>query len=318
MLVSGFEKKNNEIIIMKEFNGKVGFAIGTGRCGTSFLAKALSLEPNVSTVDERNALNETFHRYCKWYGLPVDHEGFLHTKEVEIKQDLFNHIFSFESSAYLSLSVQELFQRFGAKFILMVHSPELVVNSYLKKGWYDKPIVRENAQLALGYQEVAMFHHFFGRIVPSGEYFIKWQQMNRIGKLGWYWNTLNACVLEQFEKIPETHWRVQKLEGFSYEQYLEITRFLGIQSSLTRGVFNKLVNKNSNVPLDEPTIKMWSGVEITEFESQVESMAKKLDFEYRVDRLPVPLVRPPSPLPHITLKFRQISAPIKRLVMGLK
>jgi hypothetical protein len=41
-----------------------------------------------------------------------------------------------------------------------------------------------------GYQECEAFHHFLGRIVPSGEKFEQWNQMSRAGKLAWFWNAL--------------------------------------------------------------------------------------------------------------------------------
>ena len=61
------------------FENKVGFAIGTGRCGTLFLYQLMEKEPQVASSHERNPDNETFHRYCKCHDLPVDHEGFLAT-----------------------------------------------------------------------------------------------------------------------------------------------------------------------------------------------------------------------------------------------
>lgn len=274
--------------------GRVGFAIGTGRCGTKFMAQVIGLEPDVSAVHERNRLNESFHRYCKWYNLPVDNEGFLHTKECEIRQDLENQFFSFEASAHLSLSLQELYGRFGAKFILLVRSPERVVNSYLRKGshagrgWYEKPIVRANPQRALGYQECQYFHHFLGRIVPLGEKFLQWNQMSRVGKLAWYWNALNAKVLEQFENIPETHWRIVKLEDLSYKRYLEIAQFLGFRATVTQPAFDDLTQSPPNALIDVPTIATWTASEIAEFEVEVAPMAERLGYEYRVDRLPIP------------------------------
>ena len=174
----------------RNFKNRIGFAIGTGRCGTKFIAQIVDRESNVSSVHERNPLNETFHRYCKWYGLTVDNEGFLQEKEREIQQDFQENFYSFEASAHLSLSIQELYDRFEAKFLLLVRSPEKVVNSYLRKGWYEKPAVRVNPNLAPGYQECEAFHHFLGRIVPSGEKFEQWNQMSRVGKLAWFWNAL--------------------------------------------------------------------------------------------------------------------------------
>ena len=289
--------------------GRGGFAIGTGRCGTKFLYSVIAREPGISSVHERNPLNEAFHRYCKWYQLPVDDEGFLHTMELNICQDLNNHHFSFEASAHLSLSVRELYSRFGAKFILLVRSPERVVNSYLHKGWYDTPIIYTNSKLALGYQQSKGFQHFLGRIVPMGEFFLQWDKMSRVGKLAWYWNTINALVLEQFEGIPKTNWRIEKLEELSYDRYLEITQFLGFQATVKRQTYNKIKYKRPNVQYNVPTIASWNMSEIIEFEREVSSMAEKLGYEYRVNRLPIPEpIKPPSD----QLSTKKLS--IKRLV----
>jgi len=271
--------------MIPEANNAVSYALGTGRCGTKFLYKLLDLEPNVSSVHERNSLNETFHRYCKWYGVDIDNEGFLHTKEKEIQADLAKSDFSFESSAYLSLSVEELYQRFNAKFILLVRAPEKVVNSYLRKGWYDKPFIRANADLPPSYQESKRFHHFLGRLAPSGDAFNNWQKMSRVGKLGWYWNALNAKVLEQFKNIPEDHWRIEKLEEFSYEQHFKIAEFLGIRVTVPREQFQNLVFSRPNAAPNVPSFTSWGQSEIEEFEQQVLPMAKYFGYEHRIDRI---------------------------------
>ncbi len=277
--------------------GRVGFAIGTGRCGTKFLSSVIAREPDVSSVHERNPHNEAFHRYCRWYRLPVDDDGFLYTKELEIQQDLKDHNFSFEASSHLSLSVRELYSRFEAKFILLVRSPERVVNSYLRKGWYNKPIIYANSKLALGYQQSKGIHHFLGRIVPTGEKFLQWNEMSRVGKLAWYWNASNAAVLEQFKDIPETHWRVEKIEEFSYDRYLELVHFFGFQSETSQQVFDEIRLSRPNALTNVPTIASWDSSEVAEFETEVAPMAKKLCYEYRVDRLPLPELVSPSPEP---------------------
>ena len=264
---------------------KLAFAIGTGRCGTKFLYKVLDLESNVASIHERNPLNEAFHRYCKWYDIPVDSEGFLHTKQTEIQADLDQFDYSFEASAHLSLSVEELYQRFNAKFILLVRTPHEVVNSYLRKGWYEQPVIRGNPNLPPSYQESTHFHHFLGRIVPSGDKFEQWQQMTRVGKLAWFWNALNEKVLEQFENIPSTHWRVDKLEELTYERYLEIAQFLGIKSQLKRQTYEQLVESRPNAFSNIRSISSWSETEIAEFETEVAPLAQKLDYEYRVNNL---------------------------------
>jgi hypothetical protein len=276
----------------EEFEDRVGFAIGTGRCGTHFIVEVLKLERDVSAVHERNPLNETFHRYCKWYKLPVDDEGFLHAKELEIRQDLTRFRFSFEGSAHLSLSIKELYERFGAKFLLLTRSPERMVNSYLDKGLYDQPFVKGNLHLALGYQACKQFHHFLGRIAPGGQEFSHWNEMSQVGKLAWFWQAINANVLNQFGNLPETHWRVAKIESLTYERYLEIAQFLGIQTALTRETYDNVAKRLPGGHFSVPTVADWNANEIAEFETQVASTAQKLGYEYRVDRLPVPSARP--------------------------
>lgn len=271
---------------------KVGFAVGTGRCGTKFIGQAIALERGVSSVHERDPLNETFHRYCNWYGLPVDSEGFLNTKQLEIQQDLENHQFSFEASAHLSLSIRELYDRFGAKFLLLVRSPERVVNSYLRKGWYSQPAVRGNPDLAPSFQSSCpYFYYFLGRIMPSGDEFIRWNQMSRVGKLAWYWNTVNTRILQQFEAIPETHYRVEKLENITYSRYLSIAQFFGFQSTISQKMYDKLLLRPPNAKSGVPTIATWTASEISEFEAEVQPMAETLGYEYRVSHLPIPKPR---------------------------
>ena len=266
-------------------NGRVSFAIGTGRCGTHFIAQVIDLEPNVASVHERNPLNETFHRYCKWYDLTVDCEGFLQTKVSEIEQDLGTYSFSFESSAYLSLSIQELYSRFGAKFIFLVRSPERVVNSYIRKGWYKQPIFRADPCLAPGYQNDLDFHHLLGRIMPSGEKFQQWHQMSRVGKLAWYWNALNTNIFQQLAAIPATHWRLEKLEDLSYGRYQEVAKFLGFQTQVPRERYEKLAQSRPGFKKNVPTVESWTKFEIAEFETEVAPIAEKLGYKYKLTHI---------------------------------
>ena len=118
---------------------------------------------------------------------------------------------SFEASSYPSLSINELYPQFDAKFILLIRQPDLVVNSYWTKGWYAHKYVQADPDEALGYQQHPQDHHTLSRIAPSGRKFRTWNQMSRMGKIGWFWNAINLAVVEQFASLPETHWRIVKL-----------------------------------------------------------------------------------------------------------
>lgn len=268
------------------FKQQVGYAVGTGRCGTNFLAKVIKHEPGVASTHERNALNETFHRYCKWNSLPVDYKGFLQAKKREIELDLKDKTFSFESSAHLSLSLQELYQAFDAKFVFIVRSPEKVVNSYYRKGFYNRDIYRQDVDLALGYQQEKYFHHFLGRIVPNGVEFDTWNKMGRVGKIAWYWKTINEEVLRQFETIPEDNWLIVKLEDFDYQKYVQVTEFLGIKSVMTQHKYEKISGRRPNSLPNIPNISKWNEQDIDEFEKEVASISELFGYAYKISEIP--------------------------------
>lgn len=254
-----------------------GFAVGTGRCGTHFLYELMRLEKDVAASHERNTLNENFHRYCKWYRLSVDDKGFLDQKADEIFLDLQGHAFSFEASAPLSLSIVELYRRFGSKFVMLVRSPEKVVESYFKKGYYKYIHSVADGCAAPGYQKCTLFHHFLGRIAPMGDVFDEWNRLTRVGKIAWYWNTINAEILRQFEEIPPKNRMIVKLEDLDYAKYGEIVGFLGMRVTVTENRFNdiRLQTPGKVVSKFPPC---WRSHEIAEFKSQVGPMAERLGY----------------------------------------
>ena len=65
--------------------------VGTGRCGTTFLAQLGEHEPEVASSHERLRLGATFHMFCKWHGIAIDSEGFLLDREEAIRCDLTEH-----------------------------------------------------------------------------------------------------------------------------------------------------------------------------------------------------------------------------------
>jgi hypothetical protein len=155
--------------------GRVGFAIGSGRCGTLFLYQLMGMEAeaDVASSLERNKDNGAFHRYCKWHGLPVADDGFLRVKEREILSDLEGHKYSFEASPYLSLSVKELLQCFGAKLVVLVRRLDGLVTPFVHKGFWRRSCRVRDLNLATGYKDQALekVHTFLARIAPRGEFF---------------------------------------------------------------------------------------------------------------------------------------------------
>lgn len=270
-----------------DLTGKVGFTIGTGRCGTLFLYQLMDLEAEVAASHERNPDNETFHRYCKWNNLPVDDEGFLATKEKEIRADLEGQPYSFEASPYLSLSVHELYERFGAKFIFLVRRPDRVVSSFVHKGFYRNPYRVKNPQLAAGYQDQSpeKFHTFLARISPRGEELNSWNEMTRVGKVAWFWKAFNQRTFELLSELPKESYRLVKIEDVDYPKYCELTEYLGFRTSIARSDFDSLRTDKPHAFWRKRNIDQWSEQEITEYETQVGDLAKQLGYEYRIAHL---------------------------------
>ena len=269
------------------FEDKVGFAIGTGRCGTLFLYQLMDREPLVASSHERNPDNETFHRFCKWHNLPVDHEGFLAAKEEEVRGDLKTHAFSFEASPYVSLSVKELHDRFGAKFIVLIRRPDRVVTSFAHKGFYRHPYHVKDTNLATGYQNTGSetVRTFFARIAPRGDFLRTWNNMSQVGRVAWFWRAWNECTLGLLKELPENSYRIVRIEDLNYEIYIELSRFLGYQALVSREDFDALRASRPHAFWRKRNVDQWSEQEIREFEDQVVELAERFDYEYRVANL---------------------------------
>ncbi len=274
----------------------VGFAVGTGRCGTKFLAQAFERDPEVASHHERHPFSDTFHRYCRWYGVDVDEAGFLAAKKRGIDWDLSTHRFSFEASGFLSLSLASLHHAFDAKFVIMVRRPDRVVASYLRKGWYENEPILEDSSRPPTMQSVAMPHHFLGRTMPHGDEFERWRKLTRVGKIAWYWSRLNRELLAQADELPDEATRLQKLETLNYESFCGLRAFLGAPANVTAHTFAEVRRKRPNASYGMRTVYDWNEDERCEFETETRGMAERLGYTWSVEKLtqsPPPVMSAP-------------------------
>jgi hypothetical protein len=284
----------------REFEGRVGFCVGTGRCGTTFLSQVAGREPEVASSHERLRLGATFHMFCKWHGLAVDPEGFLLDREEAIRRDLAERAFSFECSALLSHSLKELHERFGARFLLLVRSPAETVASFAVRGWFVKPCARRDPGLPPSYREGEEPRHFLGRNIPHGAEFERWTRLTQIGRVSWFWQARNRAILEQFSRLPASHCRVERLEDLDHPCYQEIARFLGWRPQVEPGTFAELARARPNAgPTPPRRFTDWGPVESAQFEAEVGSLAEALGYEYRVKALAQQAAGPPVSLPAV-------------------
>jgi hypothetical protein len=285
-----------------DFANRVGFCVGTGRCGTTFLAQVAGCEPDVAASHERLRLAATFHMFCKWHHLPVDPEGFLLDREDAIRRDLAERRFSFECSALISHSVEELFERFRARFLLLVRHPADTVASFAVRGWFLKPIARRDPRLPPSYREGEEPRHFLGRNIPYGADFERWTRLTQIGKLAWFWQARNRAILEQFRRLPGSHCRVERLEDLGFPRYQEVAEFLGWHSRIDTGTFEELARSRPNAGPNPPRrFTDWNATEIAEFEAEVAPVAAALGYEHRVRILTERAASPVTFKPRLSL-----------------
>jgi hypothetical protein len=247
----------------------------------------IALEPSVASSHERYPENEVFHRYCKWHELPVDDEGFLAIKEREIRDDLNERSFSFEASPYLSLSVKELHDRFGARFIMLVRRPDRVVTSFVHKGFYRRPYHVANTGLAAGFQDQSPEAGFtsFARVSPRGQEFRRWNEMTQVGKVAWFWRAWNERTLQGLRQLPPHAYRIVRIEDLNYAEYLKLSSFLGYEARVTESDFDTLSASKPHAFWRKRNIDQWSEQEVREFEGEVGAVAQQFDYEYRIANL---------------------------------
>jgi hypothetical protein len=283
----------------------VGFAVGTGRCGTRFLSEILKCDPAIASHHERHAFSDSFHRYCRWYGLDVDETGFIETKRAAIEADLRERAYSFEASAFLSLSLETIHRALGAHIVLMVRRPERVVASYLRKGWYAAEPMLDDPSKPPTMQDVAMPHHFLGRTMPKGAEFERWRALTRVGKIAWFWNRLNRELLEQASRLPAAATRLQKLEDLDYATFRDVVAFLGAPTNVTELEFATVRGRRPNASFGQRTVHVWSAQERAEFESEVREGAELFGYEWSAEKL----AEEPAP-PRKAPSLRQLVAPL--------
>jgi hypothetical protein len=286
------------------FAGRVGFCVGTGRCGTTFLAEVAGQEPEVAASHERLRLGATFHMFCKWHKVPIDSEGFLLDRENAVRRDLAERRFSFECSALLSHSLEELFERFGARFLLLVRSPAETVASFAVRGWFLQPCARHDPNLPPSYREGEEPRHFLGRNIPHGAEFERWSRLTQIGRLAWFWQARNGAILEQFRRLPPSHCRIERIEDMDFARYQEVARFLGWQPRIDAAFFAERARARPNAGPNPPRrITQWSATEAAEHEAEVARVAEALGYEYRSKILR----EESSPLPSASGEGSQLS-----------
>lgn len=253
----------------KSEDNKFILSFGSGRCGQNWFAKIFNSHTNWVGTCERFSDFEAFYRYISYFKLPIDKEGFFKLFELAAKRDMAKYQNTFIASPYFSFGVQELSHRLYPDHLFFhLRDPIESVESFFVKGWYLNSNNFINKQSPL-IDFTNNLKRNFSRIVPCDEFLHDWNNLTRIGKITWFWGTVNKAIYEDFKKIRNIDKSFIKLEDVNqnyeiYEQLIDKFNFKGI---LTKKQFYNVINKAPNKSLTKKYhYKSWSNLEKKEFD----------------------------------------------------
>ena len=268
----------NELIKYQNFHRKdnnvLALSFGAGRSGQNWFSKIFNSHPNWVGTCERFADYEAFYRYICYYNLPISKNGFIDLIELSSKRDMAKYQNSFISSPYLSFGVGELTNKLKPNSIFFnIRNPIKTVESLYNKGWYQNL----NSQKEINSPLIDITdsqYRSFSRIIPKGEYLKEWLSLSRIGKITWFWSTVNKTIYDDFNNIQNIDKFFVKLEDVNqnYDIYERLSKRFNFNNKMSERQFYKVLDKSPNNDTKLSHVyKNWNNVEKKEFENIINS-----------------------------------------------
>ena len=268
----------NELIkyqnFQREDNNILALSFGAGRSGQNWFSKIFNSHPNWVGTCERFADYEAFYRFICYYNLPISKNGFIDLIELSSKRDMAKYQNSFISSPYLSFGVGELTNKLKPNSIFFnIRNPIKTVESLYNKGWYQNL----NSQKEINSPLIDITdsqYRSFSRIIPKGEYLKEWLSLSRIGKITWFWSTVNKTIYDDFNNIQNIDKFFVKLEDVNqnYDIYERLSKRFNFNNKMSERQFYKVLDKSpNNYTKLSHVYKNWNNVEKKEFENIINS-----------------------------------------------
>ena len=227
------------------------FVTGSGQCGETFLFNLFKSHNKIKAKDESHPLIHSYYKFAKYNDMNIDEAPLINQLSKVIKSSKKVNKIAFEASSFLALHTHPIYKKFNSKFIILLRNPLDVSYSLKKKGWYKTRYVKDDPNKIIGYQGVATSfhnkHHNFCRLSPKGKYFSKWNNLDQILKIKWYWNEIYTEIFHDLKKIPKKNYKIFRIEDFDYNKYLELSKWMDVKPLVSRLFFNikiRLVEKN--------------------------------------------------------------------------
>lgn len=264
----------------RQNDNKLALSFGAGRSGQNWFSKIFNSHPNWVGTCERFADFEAFYRFISYYNLQINKEEFFKLFDLASKRDMAKYQNSFISSPYFSFGVEELTNQINPNYIFFnLRNPVQTIESLHTKGWYlsfDRKKKIESPQIDISESQ----YRSFSRIIPKGKYLEEWTSFTRIGKITWFWSTVNKAILNDFNKIQNIEKIFIKLEDINqkYNFYENLSNKFSFKNKMTKSQFMNVVNKAPNKGNENKHLyKNWSTLEKKEYENILNELFPNYD-----------------------------------------
>lgn len=278
--VTDYEKFYEAPAVAKD-NKKLIISFSSGLSGHQWMTKVFTSHENCCGGCERFTDFDAFFRYVTWNDLPIDMEGFYNLLRKAINWDWNHGDISIQASPDYSFGVELLYKELQPDFLTyQVRKPENVINSIYTKNLYKKELVLSENDNISGPQPLSspFMHHSFTRILPKGDEKEGWNQQTTIGKITWFYKTMNLETLKGFKKANLKPWMI-KLEDVdqNYEYYRVLAKHFGLNPVLSENDFLSLKDVMVNKNKKRRTYDDWSKEEKEDFERNIKEYYEEYD-----------------------------------------
>ena len=259
----------------KEENNNLAISFGSGRSGQNWFSKIFNSHPNWVGTCERFADYEAFYRFVCYYDLPISKDEFYNLIQLSSKRDMAKYQNSFISSPYFALGVEELTAKLKPNYIFFnIRNPAATVESFYNKGWYSSFDNHKNIK-SPSIDISDSQYRSFSRIIPKNEFLEEWLKLSRIGKITWFWTTMNKAIYEGFNKVQNVEKIFIPLEEVNqnYKIYEKLSEKFSFKNKMTKNQFYNVINKASNKDTNKKyDYKSWNDLEKKEFEKIINNI----------------------------------------------
>jgi hypothetical protein len=271
----GYEELMKYQNFQRKENNNLALSFGSGRSGQNWFSKIFNSHSNWVGTCERFADYEAFYRYVCYYNLSIYKDEFFNLIQLSFKRDMAKYQSSFISSPYLSFGVEELTNKLKPNYIFFnIRNPAQTVESLYSKGWYlhyDNQKKIKSPSIDISDSQ----YRSFSRIIPKDEFLDEWLKLSRIGKITWFWSTINKAIYDGFNKVQNVNKIFVKLEDVdqNYNIYEKLSKKFNFENTMTKNQFYNVINKAPNNDTNKKyEYKNWNDLEKREFKKIVNNV----------------------------------------------